>query len=385
MSSFNRDQFLWLHDLHWQIEQYHRAITNRVESKAMFMYNDHMKCKRESDGRKLDHVSLQTMRTQAVKAVKSGQSVQSVADAYGMNVRSVFRWLADYAAGGQKALQAKPIPGRPPLLNAKEMRWLANAVKDATPQQHKFEFALWTLSIIGELIRRKFGKRLSRSAVGRVMRLLGFTPQRPLYRASQRDAVLVEQWQEEQFPAIVEEAERVGAKIYFQDESSTRSDSHAGTTWAPMGETPEVESTGRRFSLSMLSAVSKEGDFRFMVHEGTVNAKVFRGFLKRLMASAGTPIFLVVDGHSIHKAKLVREYVEAQNGRLKLFFLPPYSPHLNPDEQVWRYVKSEVAKRLVTSKDDLKAKLNSVMHRLQKSRRIVQGFFQHPQCIYAYT
>lgn len=138
-----------------------------------------MKCKRDSDGRKLDHVSLQTMRNQAVKAVRNGQTAQSVADAYGLNIRTVFRWLAAYASGGQKALQAKPIPGRPSKLTGEQMSWLAGAVRSHTPQQYKFEFALWTLGLISDLIERRFAVSLSRSAAGRVMRTLGFTPQRP--------------------------------------------------------------------------------------------------------------------------------------------------------------------------------------------------------------
>ncbi|MDD2770566.1 MAG: helix-turn-helix domain-containing protein, partial [Methylococcus sp.] len=119
-----------------------------------------MKCKRNSDGRTLDHHALQVMRQQAIKAVREGQTVQSVAAAYGVNIRSVFRWLADFANGGQQALLAKPIPGRPPKVSTEEMRWLAQAVKDHTPLQFKFEFGLWTLSLIAELIQRQFGKRL---------------------------------------------------------------------------------------------------------------------------------------------------------------------------------------------------------------------------------
>lgn len=341
-----------------------------------------MKCKRHSDGRKLDHVSLQTMRIQAVKAVREGQSVQSVADAYGVNIRSVFRWLSDYSNGGQKALQAKPIPGRPRKLSGGQMSWLASTVRRHTPQQYQFEFALWTLQLIGEVIHRRFGIRLSRSAVGRAMNALGFTPQRPLYRATQRDAVLVERWQREEFPAIAAEAKRVGATILFADEASIRSDYHAGTTWSVQGQTPVVDTTGRRFSVNMLSAVSATGQFRFMVHEGTATAKVFVEFLKRLIHDAKRPVFLVVDGHQIHKAKLVKDYVVAQDGRLKLFFLPPYSPHLNPDEQVWGNVKSRVAKRTVESKEDLKAKVISALRRLQKLTKTIQGFFRHPDCRY---
>jgi transposase len=341
-----------------------------------------MKCKRHSDGRKLDHVSLQAMRNQAVKAVRNGQTVQSVADAYGLNIRTVFRWLAAYASGGQKALQAKSIPGRPSKLAGEQLSWLVGAVRSHTPQQYKFAFALWTLGLIGELIERRFGVSLSRSAVGRLMQTLGFTPQRPLYRASQRDPVLVERWQQEEFPAIAAEAKSAGASILFADEASIRSDYHAGTTWAPMGKTPVVETTGRRFSLNMLSAVSANGQFRFMVHEGSATAKVVLEFLKRLMHDAKRPVFLIVDGHQIHKAKLIKEYVAAQEGRLKLFFLPPYLPHLNPDEQVWGNVKARVAKRTVTGKEDLKMKVISALRRLQKLTGIIQGFFRHPHCQY---
>jgi transposase len=149
-----------------------------------------------------------------------------------------------------------------------------------------------------------------------------------------------------------------------------------------MGKTPVVETTGRRFSLNMLSAVSANGQFRFMVHEGSATAKVFLEFLKRLMHDAKRPVFLIVDGHQIHKAKLIKDYVAAQQGRLKLFFLPPYSPHLNPDEQVWGNVKARVAKRTVNSKEDLKAKVISALRRLQKLTGIIQGFFRHPHCQY---
>ena len=64
-----------------------------------------------------------------------------------------------------------------------------------------------------------------------------------------------------------------------------------------------VQATGRRFSLNMISAISAQGEFRFMLHEGSVDAKVFIEFLKRLMINANKPVFLIVDGHPIHKAK----------------------------------------------------------------------------------
>lgn len=322
------------------------------------------------------------MRQQAVKAVRNGEAAASVARAFGVNERSVFRWLADFASGGQQGLLAKPIPGRPPKVGPEEMRWLATTLKEETPQQFKFEYALWTLALVGEVLYRQFGIKLSKGALSRLLKILGFSVQRPLYRAWQQDAALVKAWQETEYPAIQAEAKEIGATIYFADEAGMRSDHHTGTTWAPVGQTPIVKATGRRFALNMLSAVGTKGEFRFMLHDGSVGAQVFLEFLKRLLAGAQRPIFLIVDGHPAHKAKLVQDFVIAQKGKLKLFFLPPYSPQLNPDEQVWNHVKRQVAKRLPQNKEDLKEMLLSALHRLQKLPAIVRGFFHHPECRY---
>ena len=341
-----------------------------------------MKCKRASDGRAIDHHTLQVMRQQAVKAVREGQTVESVAATLGVNQRSVFRWLADFANGGQNALLAKPIPGRPSKLSGEELSWIANAVRDHSPQQFKFEFGLWTLSLIRHLIQRKFEKELSVSSVHRLMKTLGFSAQKPLYQAWQQDPVLVRRWETETYPAIRAEAKRLGATIYFGDESGIRSDYHTGTTWAPQGQTPVVQATGRRFSLNMISAVSAQGEFRFMLHDGSVGAKVFVEFLKRLMVNAKKPVFLIVDGHPIHKAKMVKNFVDRLDGKLRLFYLPPYSPHLNPDETVWAHVKRRVSRQVVESADDMKRLALGALRSIQKLPDLVKSFFRQPECQY---
>lgn len=342
-----------------------------------------MKCKRSSDGRKLDHHTLQVMRQQAVKAVREGATVASIAAAFGVSTRTVFSWLAQFAEGGQNSLLAKPIPGRPPKINADEMRWIAQAVRDNSPQQFKFEFGLWTLSLISELIKRQFGKSLALASVSRVMKLLGFSVQKPLYQAWQQDSQLVHEWETKTYPAIKAQARAQGATIYFADEAGIRSDYHTGTSWAPVGQTPVVEVTGRRFSFNMISAVSPGGEFRFMIHEGSVTATTFKQFLTRLMVGASKPIFLIVDGHPIHKSKLVKDYVASLNGQLTLFYLPPYAPQLNPDEQVWAHVKRQVSRQLVQSLDDMKSLALGALRRIQKLPNLVKSFFRQPECQYA--
>jgi len=143
--------------------------------------------------------------------------------------------------------------------------------------------------------------------------------------------VLAKAWQDTQYPQIAKRAKREAALIFFADESGIRSDHHSGTTWAPAGKTPVVKATGARFGFNLLSAVNAQGRFRFMTVQGTVNANVFKEFLKRLISGVDRKVFLIVDGHPSHKAKLVQQFVAENVDRIELFFLPPYSPELNPD------------------------------------------------------
>jgi transposase len=219
--------------------------------------------------------------------------------------------------------------------------------------------------------------------VGRLLRKLGLSPQRPAWQAYQQDPEAVARWKTEEFPAIRREAEEVGATIWFADEAGIRSDDHAGTTWAPRGQTPVVKSTGARFSVNLVSAVNPQGGLRFAAYEGRFTAEEFIDFCTRLRHDSPGPVFLVVDGHPTHRAKKVREFVDSTQGRLKIFTLPGYAPELNPDEWVWKNVKADrIGRAGVTSKEDLRAKATSALRRLQQMPHLVRGFFGDPKLRY---
>jgi transposase len=326
----------------------------------------------------------QWMRMQGVKMMRSGFMAKEVAELFGVSIRSVFGWVAAFASGGQNALVAKPGAGRPRKLSTEQMQWIASTVRDNTPDQLKFEFGLWTLRLIGQLIERQFQMTLSLPTLSKTMRLLGFSAQRPVHRAYEQDQALVQRWWQTDWPILQARAKLLGAQIFFADEAGMRSDYHAGTTWAPRGQTPEVRSTGQRVSVQMISAVSAGGQLHFMIHEGRTTAQVFVKFLQQLMLGQTRKIFLVVDNHSIHTAGVVKEYVASTDGQLELHYLPPYSPQLNPDEQVWKNVKERVAKQKPTDRASLRSLIEQALKRLQELSQIVKGFFRHPQCHYSW-
>ena len=339
---------------------------------------------KRQDARKLDHKTLEAIRVRAVQRVQSGESPEVVISVLGFSRSCIYNWLAAYRAAGWGALKARKLYGRPHKLKGREIQWIYRTVTMNNPLQLKFAFALWTRGMIRTLIWRKYHVKLSLASVGRLLAQLGLSCQRPLAKAFEQNPSLVEQWVKREYPKIRAQAKREGAEVFFADESGIRSDFHAGTTWAPIGQTPVVKQTGQRFSLNMISAVSPKGQLRFMVTPKRIGAWVFVEFLKRLMHGWDKCIFLIVDGHPTHKARLVKTFVEKVKGQLRLFYLPPYSPELNPDEYVWNDVKNNaVGRSIITNPKHLRSAATSRLRYLQKNPDHVRTFFESETTSYA--
>jgi len=334
---------------------------------------------KELDGRKMNRKALEEIRIRAVKRVEAGESPEVVIKALGLSRPRIYEWLALYREGGVDALKSRKAPGRTPKLPGEHLQTIYRTVVGNSPLQLKFPFALWTCGMVRDFIQREFGVNLSEVSVGRLLKKLGLTPQRPKWSAYQQDSVLVATWMTKDFPQIQRLAKATGATIYFGDESTIRSDYHSGTTWALRGQTPTVRTTGARFKLNMLSAVNAMGTLRFMVTEQNVTSEVFVDFLKGLIHDESRPVFLIVDQHPVHRSKMVKEFVAGTEGRLRIFFLPPYSPELNPDEQVWNHVKSHgVGRMVVKGVSQLREMIIARLDSLRNAPELVRSFFRHP-------
>jgi transposase len=339
-----------------------------------------------TDARSLSAETQEDLRRRVVRAVlEQGMSQAQAVRTFGVSKTAVHGWIKSYRARGERALAARRR-GRPKSssLEGHQAGTTVRLITDRCPDQLKLPFALWTRQAVAELIEQRWGLRLSVWTIGRYLKKWGFTPQKPLRRAYERDPVAVRKWLADEYPAIARAARQEGAEIHWGDEMGLRSDHQTGTSYAPRGRTPSIPGTGQRFRCNMLSTITNRGQLAFMVFTCRFTADVMLKFLRRLVRQSTRKVYLVVDGHPVHRSRKVQRWVEEHATELRLFFLPGYSPELNPDELLNQDVKSNaLGRRRPRNRDELLDNVRSYLRSTQKQPRIVINYFQHESVNYA--
>ncbi len=338
------------------------------------------------DARKLSPAAQEDLRRRVVAAVRNrGMSKVEAARTFQVSRASIHNWLAAVEQCGLSALKARKRGPKPhSALAGHQAATIVRMIDDRCPDQLHLPFALWTREAVGQLIRRRYGIDLSVWTVGRYLAKWDFTPQKPLRRAYEQDPAAVKRWLEERYPAIRAAAKAEKAEIYWGDEMGLRSDHQTGTSYGRQGKTPTIPGTGKRFGCNMISAITNRGHLLFMVFKQRFASPVFLAFLKRLVRQVGRKAFLIVDGHPAHRSATVKRWLAGQTDRLRVFYLPWYSPKLNPDELLNQDVKSNaVGRRRPTDQSELVANVRGYLRSTQKQPQIVQSYFQQENVRYA--
>jgi transposase len=290
----------------------------------------------------------------------------------------VYNWLDKARQKGSKALYSrKRGPKKRRLLKNHQAASICSTIKDRCPDQLKLFGCLWTASAVKALIKRRYGIDYSLRHTQRLLKVWGFTPQKPIRKAYEQNSELVKQWLNVEYPRIAKRAKRLKALIYWQDETGVRSDYNAGRSYSPKGQTPVIYDTGKRFGCNVISALTNKGHLLFMVIKGKFNSQVFLDFLKRLIKNKEQMIFIITDGHPAHKSKKVKDWCKANSDKIELYFLPPYSPELNPDEYLNNDLKTNgVGRHRVKDYDELIKNVSRHLRSRQKKTQNSEKVFQ---------
>lgn len=337
------------------------------------------------DARSLSAQAQEALRLRVVKAVRDGLTQAEAARLFGVARGTVNGWMGLWAQQGWRALRARRR-GRPPKprLAPAKAATTVQLIVSRCPDQLRLPFALWTREAVQQLLARRFGLQVSVWTVGRYLRDWGLTPQKPVRRAYEQNPAMIRKWLQTEYPAIREQARRERAQIHWGDEMGLRSDHQAGRSYGRRGQTPVIPGTGQRFGCNMISTITNRGRLAFMVFGQRFTARVFVRFLRRLIRHAGRKVFLIVDRHPVHKARRVSRWLAQHPAQVRLFWLPPYSPELNPDELLNQDVKSNaVGRRRPADRQELIDNVRSYLRSTQRRPEKVRCYFHERHVRYA--
>ena len=341
----------------------------------------------KTDARKLKPEVQQELRKQAIRLRKTGMKQKQIAEILGVYPTTVSKWCRAYKQQGNQAIRAKKR-GRPDgacrTLSAEQEKQIQKAIVDKEPDQLKLPFALWTRIAVQQLIKHLYAIEMPVRTVGEYLNRWGNTPQKPLRRAYEQNPKAVKKWLDEQYPAIVQRAKIEKAEIHWGDETGLCNDSQHGRSYAPRGKTPAIRLPAKKERINLISSITNQGKVRFMLYRNTMNAQTMIKFLNRLIKDVGQKVYLIVDNLRVHHGKVVKQWLELHKEQIEVFYLPAYSPELNPDEYLNCDLKAGVHSGVpARSKDQLAKKAISHLRMLQKKPKRVSKYFKHPKIAYA--
>ncbi len=339
------------------------------------------------DARTLKDEALHERRRQVIRLHKRGGKAGQIAQVTELSDTAVKKIIRLYETGGAAGLR----PGRRgrrtgdkrSLSEEQELR-LQRLICDKRPEQLKMDFALWNRGAISQLIEQECGIFMPIRTVGHYLKRWGFTPQKPIRRAYEQHPEAVKQWLNEQYPDIAKRARTERGEIHWGDETGLVNTDVRGRGFAPKGKTPVTYAPGTRQRLSMIATVTSKGCARWQIIDGNFNSDRLIEFLELLIKDAGKKVFLILDNLRVHHSKPVKAWLEENKGKIECFYLPSYSPELNPEERLNSDLKQAIGSKVpVRTKEKLHAAVDDYMLMLQNNPERVASYFQDPYVKYA--
>ena len=339
------------------------------------------------DARKLSTDAQQQLRYQVIRLRKQGRKHSEISSITGVSRCTCSTWWSRYKNEGKKALKIKKR-GRPigscRRLNEEQEKQIQKAIREKCPDQLKLPFALWTRIAVQQLIRELWDIELPIRTIGDYLKRWNFTPQKPLKRAYEQNPKAVKNWLEQEYPAIEQKAKKEEAEIHWGDETGLCNDSYHGRSYAPRGKTPAISLSAKCKRVNLISSITNQGKVRFMIYKNRMNADTFIKFMKRLIKDSDRKILLIIDNLKVHHSYKVRDWLLEHEDEIEIFFLPSYSPELNPDEYLNCDLKAGVhSGPPARNQEQLKDKALSHLRKLQKLPKRVMKYFKHPKIAYA--
>ena len=299
-----------------------------------------------TDARKHSPETQHQIRKQITRLRGKGFSNRAVAEGVGISESHASTIWQRYKQEGNKAIKLGKRGrrmGAQRTLSADQETQIQKDLIDKTPDQLKLSFALWTRDAVKLLIMQRYGIEMPIRTVGEYLKRWGFTPQKPIKRAYEQSSQAVKNWLDTDYPVISSRAKQEKAEIHWGDETGIQTGANRVRGFAPKGQTPVVRMIAKKSHVSMLSAITNQGKVRFMMYRDAMNSDLLVKFMTRLIKDSEQKVFLILDNLRVHHGKKVKQWLGKNKENIEVFYLPSYSPELNPDEYLNGNLKCELS------------------------------------------
>jgi len=339
------------------------------------------------DGRTLSEEAQYEKRLFVVKLRLKDTPNEEVASLTGLSPSKTSSIWTKYLNEGMEGIKIKKR-GRPKgvgkVLNTEQEQEIIKVITDKTPDQLKFKFALWTRKAVQELIKHLYKLEIPLRTLTDYLRAWGFTCQKPAKQAYEQQPALVREWLDNEYPKIQKMAKEDNAIIMWGDETGLENTEYKDRGFSPKGVTPIVKLNAKKSRINIISAISNFGVMRFMIYKDKMNAQVLISFLKRLIKDSKQMVYIILDNLRVHHAKIVKQWTSENSDKIRIFYLPPYSPELNPDE----YLNGDLKRHVQTgsparNEKALETKARGYLMKIQRKPKHVSNYFANKKVSYA--
>lgn len=301
---------------------------------------------------------------------------------------TIYYWVNLYKEFGIKALTPKKRgrpSGRGGILEPSREKMIQEIIRTKSPCDYNIDKSVWTRKTIAEMVYSVFKIKIAPRTIGDYLARWDFTLKVPRTRAYKQDPEKISEWLTKTYPAILERAAKIGAKILWADETGFNSQAFKGRTYAPRGQRAVIKKTGSRWKMNAIAAITNEGVLRYMTYASRMTGKVFISFMRQLVRSAnGTKIFFIVDNLPAHHSKIVNKWIDERSDQIEIFFLPPYCPDLNPEELLNNMCKQDMYSRSQPkTKEEYFENVRMTLKRYQTKPEMIKKLFNSESVKYA--
>ncbi len=301
-----------------------------------------------------DRSSIEIRRAQTILLLDANSDLSLIKQITGYKKRATYQFNQHYFKAGTDGLKDKRKGNAKKLLNRQQRNELFDQLKNSKPTAYGYESDYWTTGILADLIKRRYHVIYkSKTSYYLIFKESKLSFHKPGRVYEKHDSERVRIWQKELEPTLTEAMQDETVVILAEDEMILSSQTTFQKIWLPRGEYPKIEVSNTRTNRSIYGFLDIKTGCGHAYKKEKQNMFITVECLREIRKTYPNKKLLIFwDGAGWHRGSEVQKFIES-DGEIKTIYFPPYSPEENPQEHVWKAVRSAISHNRFIDKIDV--------------------------------